>query len=151
MTEVTARHGRKITKEIPRNKHAFPALLLLLPPNKQGGAHWRAEIIPYEPDAVSTAEGIVTESNSSLPFAFPGNSLCFPNPFKYRLMKIYVNNKEHEVAEHIHVDALATQLELPGQGVALAVNNKMIPRTEWNATEIPAEAHVVIIKAACGG
>ncbi len=66
-------------------------------------------------------------------------------------MKIYVNNKEYEVAEHTRVTELATQLELPPQGVALAINNKMIPRTEWESTELPVEANVVIIKAACGG
>lgn len=66
-------------------------------------------------------------------------------------MKIYVNNKEHEVADHLHVDELAHLLQLPAQGIALAVNNRMIPRTEWSATKLPAEAHVVIIQAACGG
>ena len=150
MTEVTARHGRKITKEIPRNKHAFPALLLLLPPNKQRGAHWRAEIIPYEPDAVSTAEGIVTAfvplpPTDRLPALFPLLIMYL------KRMRIYVNNKEREVPERACVNDLAASLQLPEQGVAVAVDNRMVPRTEWERTEPKAEARVVIIKAACGG
>lgn len=66
-------------------------------------------------------------------------------------MKIYVNNKELEVLEHAKVSELTKLLQLPEQGIALAVNNRMIPRTEWNDTELLSEAHVVIIKAACGG
>ncbi len=66
-------------------------------------------------------------------------------------MKIYVNNKEQEVAEHLRVSELAAQLQLPEQGIALAVNNRMIPRTEWENTELTPEANILIIKAACGG
>ena len=66
-------------------------------------------------------------------------------------MKIYVNNKEQEVTEHIRVSDLAAVLQLPAQGIALAVNNRMIPRTEWENTELLPEANIVSIKAGCGG
>ena len=59
----------------------------------------RAEIIPYEPDAVNTDEGIV----------------------------------------------------LKKQGVAIAINNRMIPRSQWAVQEIKEGDSLVIIKAACGG
>ena len=46
---------------------------------------------------------------------------------------------------------LAAQLELPAQGIAIAVNNKMIPRTEWERFVLHENDNLVIIKAACGG
>lgn len=66
-------------------------------------------------------------------------------------MKIYVNNKETDVSENMKVNELAQQLQLPDKGIALAVNNQMIPRTEWSNTTLKEESHVIIIKAACGG
>ena len=44
-------------------------------------------------------------------------------------MKLTVNNKETELTQGNTVADLANQLELPTQGVAIAVNNRMIPRT----------------------
>lgn len=46
---------------------------------------------------------------------------------------------------------LAAQLGLPVQGIAIAVNNKMIPRTEWEKFSLQENDNLVIIKAACGG
>ena len=46
---------------------------------------------------------------------------------------------------------LTAQLELPVQGIAIAVNNKMIPRTEWECFILHENDNLVIIKAACGG
>lgn len=46
---------------------------------------------------------------------------------------------------------LSEELELPRQGVAVAVNNKMVPRTEWKQYALAEGMSVVIIKAACGG
>ena len=67
------------------------------------------------------------------------------------LMKISVNNKETEIANGGTLTDLAAQLELPAQGVAIAVNNKMVPRTQWNDTILNENDSLVIIKAACGG
>ena len=66
-------------------------------------------------------------------------------------MKISVNNKETELLQGNTVADLAAQLELPAQGVAIAVNNKMIPRTKWNEQCLSEGDNLVIIKAACGG
>ena len=50
-------------------------------------------------------------------------------------MKITVNNKETEF-DGTSVSDLAAQLQLPEKGVAVAVNNEMIPRSEWSATPL---------------
>lgn len=66
-------------------------------------------------------------------------------------MRISVNNKETELIDGNTVEALAAQLELPLQGVAVAVNNRMIPRKEWDTFILNEGDNLVIIKAACGG
>lgn len=65
-------------------------------------------------------------------------------------MKLTVNNKAVET-QAANLQQLADELALPVQGVAMAVNNRMVPRTEWASFPLTEGAQVVIIKAACGG
>ena len=65
-------------------------------------------------------------------------------------MKILINNEQTETMS-ANVQALANELALPERGVALAVNNKIVPRTTWAETEIKEGDNVTIIKAAFGG
>ncbi|MGL4852303.1 MAG: sulfur carrier protein ThiS [Phocaeicola sp.] len=66
-------------------------------------------------------------------------------------MKILINNKETEVATQATVAQLAKQLELPEKGVAMAINNQMIPRSTWEEHLLQSGDSLVIIQAACGG
>ena len=66
-------------------------------------------------------------------------------------MNIHVNNKETELTQGNTVADLALQLDLPKQGVAIAVQNRMVPRSEWNEKVLQEGDNLVIIKAACGG
>ena len=65
-------------------------------------------------------------------------------------MKITVNNKEMDTASPTLL-RLAEELTLPASGVAMALNNRMIPRADWGDTPLEEGASIVIIKAACGG
>jgi len=65
-------------------------------------------------------------------------------------MKVKINNKETDISS-ASLGKLAEELSLPAKGVAVAVNNKMIPRTEWESYALAENDNVVIIKAACGG
>lgn len=65
-------------------------------------------------------------------------------------MNITINNKPTDTQAE-NLAQLAAELELPLKGVAVAINNKMIPRTDWEATSLAENDNVVIIKAACGG
>lgn len=65
-------------------------------------------------------------------------------------MNIDINNKPYDT-EAKTLDELAAQLELPAKGVAMAANNRMIPRNEWTTTPLEEGMKIVIIKAACGG
>ena len=66
-------------------------------------------------------------------------------------MKILVNNKETELTQGNTLADVARQLELPAQGVANALNNRMIPRAQWAEQAVKDGDSLVIIKAACGG
>ncbi len=65
-------------------------------------------------------------------------------------MKIKINDKETEVRAE-SLSGLAAELSLPEKGVAVAVNNRMVPRTGWNDTTLKEGDSIVIIKAVCGG
>ncbi len=66
-------------------------------------------------------------------------------------MKISVNGKEHECVADATLAAVASELQLPKKGVAVAVNNKMAPRAEWDTFFLHENDRLTIIKAACGG
>ena len=65
-------------------------------------------------------------------------------------MNIFINNKPYFTEEE-NLANLISSLNISDKGVAVAVGNKMIPRTEWVSTLLEEDMKVVIIKAACGG
>ena len=72
-------------------------------------------------------------------------------------MKININNKQHETQAST-ISELATQLQLPPKGVAIAIDNQLKPRStwddtplQWDDTPLQEGACITIIKAACGG
>lgn len=65
-------------------------------------------------------------------------------------MKIVINNKTTET-QSSNLLQISEELSLPDKGVAIAVNNRMVPRTEWATTALAENDNIVIIKAACGG
>lgn len=65
-------------------------------------------------------------------------------------LKIKVNNQE-VTTEAANIQQLAEQLNLPEKGVALAVNNRVIPRANWAVTALEGGENIVVIKAAFGG
>lgn len=65
-------------------------------------------------------------------------------------MKIEINNRVTDTNAQ-SLQELAVELELPEKGVAVAVNNQMVPRGNWTETRLESGCKVVIVKAACGG
>lgn len=65
-------------------------------------------------------------------------------------MNIKINNQETEV-KATSLQELATEISLPEKGVAVAVNNRMVTRADWNHTAINDGDNIVVIKAVCGG
>ena len=65
-------------------------------------------------------------------------------------MIVYVNRKPTETSAS-NLAELAGELSLPNAGVAIALNAKMVQRSDWTNTPLFENAEIIIIKAACGG
>lgn len=65
-------------------------------------------------------------------------------------MIIEINNEQHTTTATT-VAELATELQLPERGVALAINNAIVPRTQWADTSLVENCRITVIKAAFGG
>lgn len=65
-------------------------------------------------------------------------------------MNIIVNNSPHETAATT-LAQLAAEQNLPHSGVAVAVNNQMVPRTEWDSFTLQDGQKITILKAFSGG
>lgn len=106
----------------------------------------RTEIIPLEPDAVSTAEG---KSDDGY--------LLFLQPFlKHNLflgMEITINNQLRSIAADSVTVQHVLDLEIPKRqkGIAVAVNNVIVPKGEWESYPVLSQDKIVIIKATQGG
>ena len=65
-------------------------------------------------------------------------------------MKLKVNDKEVETGA-TNLFLFSQEQNLPATGIAVAVNNRMIPRAEWDSFALSDGDNILIIKAVCGG
>lgn len=65
-------------------------------------------------------------------------------------MKIFVNRKPVETQASSLADLLREHA-LPSSGVAMAIDNQIVPRTQWASTPLHEGEEVTLIQAACGG
>ena len=66
-------------------------------------------------------------------------------------MRITVNGEPREVEEAATVAVLVESLSRGPRGVAVAVNEEVVPRSRWGGTELRAGDRVELLGAAQGG
>jgi sulfur carrier protein len=68
-------------------------------------------------------------------------------------MSVIVNGKPRDLKAGTTVAALLDALDLAAgrRGVAVAVDAEVVPRTEWERTEIPDGSRVEVLAAIQGG
>ena len=68
-------------------------------------------------------------------------------------MNIKVNGETTEISPGLTLHQLLVNLDIdPSRpGIAVAIDQEVIPRTQWDATEIRQESEIEIIRAAQGG
>ena len=67
-------------------------------------------------------------------------------------INVYLNNSSRLVNSQASLTDLLNAVNITSHnGVALAVNNNVIPKTEWSAYKLSAEDKVTLIKATQGG
>ncbi|MBP3331415.1 MAG: sulfur carrier protein ThiS [Tidjanibacter sp.] len=65
-------------------------------------------------------------------------------------MKLRINNKEVE-SSAANLAQLSREIDLPEKGIAVAVDNRIITRAEWESYVLHDGMEILIIKAVCGG
>ena len=65
-------------------------------------------------------------------------------------MNVFVNQKAQETAA-THVAGFVEELALPAEGIAVAINNRIVRRPEWETTLLAEGDRLTVIRAVCGG
>ena len=66
-------------------------------------------------------------------------------------MTVLVNHKDVIIDESAKLDDLIKQLNLSSEGVALAIDNQVIPKKSWAEFELKDQMKVTLIRATQGG
>lgn len=66
-------------------------------------------------------------------------------------MRVTINGEEREVVEGTTVAMLVDELVRNHKGVAVAVNEEVVPRSTWRGVSLRAGDRVEVLKAAQGG
>ena len=66
-------------------------------------------------------------------------------------MKIYINQKEIETQDSISIKELLDMQQISVEGTAIAIDNKLVPKNEWNDRILTEGNKITIIRATFGG
>lgn len=67
------------------------------------------------------------------------------------MIRIKVNDTPKQVSLNSTLQQLLDQLEVKTKGIAVAVNNNIIKKTDWNHQKLSENDNVLIIKSTQGG
>lgn len=66
-------------------------------------------------------------------------------------MKIQLNDKTFEVAEGITLAAFIEQAGYKPEGIAVAIQNTVVPKANWSTTVLVNDQKLLMIRAVSGG
>ena len=66
-------------------------------------------------------------------------------------MTITLNGRPHDVPDGATLDDLVARLALPDRGIALALDQDVVPRSAWPRTVLRDDAQVEVVTAMQGG
>jgi sulfur carrier protein len=67
------------------------------------------------------------------------------------MITVNVNNIAHTFILPSNLQDLLTQLKISEKGIAVAVNNQIVSKNDWNRRELSEGENVLIIRATQGG
>ena len=67
------------------------------------------------------------------------------------MVTITVNEKKHSFPQSTTLLEVLIQLEIPQNGIAIAINNNIIQKSKWSKTTLANTDALLIIKATQGG
>jgi sulfur carrier protein len=98
-------------------------------------------------------KGIKLKNKFSV-YSYPFSHKHFPVSFKTLISStmISINDKTYSLTNAQSLTDLFSSLNMDvAKGVAVALNNKVIPRTEWNNYIVNKNDKIILIKATQGG
>lgn len=69
----------------------------------------------------------------------------------YFMISISVNNKNYQFLASISLQEIIEHLQISTNGIAVAVNETIIPKSDWFGTSLNQNDSILIIKATQGG
>lgn len=66
-------------------------------------------------------------------------------------MEINVNHQNLNVPGNCNLRELLSSIDYPTKGIAIAVNNNIIPKSDWEHHILNSQDQITIIKATQGG
>ncbi|MCB4806936.1 sulfur carrier protein ThiS [Tamlana sp. 62-3] len=66
-------------------------------------------------------------------------------------MYIKVNQTRREVPDNISVEQLIEIYKVSINGIAVAINNEVVKKSDWSSTDLKSDDDVLIIKSTQGG
>jgi sulfur carrier protein len=67
------------------------------------------------------------------------------------MMNVIVNNNSRSILEESSVQAMAAQLKIESKGIAIAINQTVISKSDWSTIQLKENDNITIIKATQGG
>ena len=67
------------------------------------------------------------------------------------MITILINDKKNEISDNITISELLQENKTTIKGIAIAINNEVIPKNKWSSHQIINNDNVLIIKATQGG
>lgn len=67
------------------------------------------------------------------------------------MLEIFINNTPHTLKQELDLQTLLTHLNLSSQGIAIAVNDAVIPKNEWADHSLKNQDKIILIQATQGG
>ncbi|MCT4601236.1 MAG: sulfur carrier protein ThiS [Marinifilaceae bacterium] len=66
-------------------------------------------------------------------------------------MKVIINQKEKDICESMNIDELIKNERISNSGLAIAVNQNIIPKNKWALHLLKENDNIMIIRASHGG
>ena len=66
-------------------------------------------------------------------------------------MRVFVNGEDRNLDDGITVDDVVDAVADDRSGIAVAVNEQVVPRSAWASTEVRAADRIEVLTAAQGG
>ena len=67
-------------------------------------------------------------------------------------MVVQINSEEHQLEQSVSLMSMLERLELNNKkGIAIALNEEVIPKAQWESIELSDNDKILIIKATQGG